>query len=239
MATYLEWGSTEPLIACTWAAQLDADGAAHVSRILPDGCIDLLLFDGELVVAGPDTVSVPLEPTPGARVVGVRFRPAAAPAILQTPASAIVDQRVDAATLLGERVKPLLDDLHRARTARPAAAVLGDHAKRWIDRRPDALVAKSLTLIDRPVGGLADDLGVSERQLRRRFVDAIGYGPKTFQRIRRLRRFVALAAGTAEPNLADLAFAAGYADQPHLARDVRELAGCTPAELLGYPVTAA
>jgi len=35
-------------------------GAAHVERILPDGCIDLMLVDGALVVAGPDTISVPL-----------------------------------------------------------------------------------------------------------------------------------------------------------------------------------
>lgn len=236
---YLEWSSAEPLIACTWAAQFDADGMAHVERILPDGCIDLMIVNGELVIAGPDTTSVLLEPTPGARIVGVRFRPAAAPAILKVPAAAIVDQRVDAETLLGERIKPLLDELQRVKTARAAAAALGAHATRWIDRRPDLLVARSLKLMDRPIGSLADDLGVSERQLRRRFIDAIGYGPKTFQRIQRLRKFVALAAAASDPSLADLAFAAGYADQPHLARDVRELAGCTPAELLGYPVTAA
>ena len=36
-------------------------------------------------------------------------------------------------------------------------------------------------------------LGVSERQLRRRFADAVGYGPKTLARVLRFQRFLALA----------------------------------------------
>ena len=40
--------------------------------------------------------------------------------------------------------------------------------------------------------------GVSERQLRRRFVDAVGYGPKTLARVLRFQRFLALARGRGE-----------------------------------------
>ncbi len=41
-------------------------------------------------------------------------------------------------------------------------------------------------------------LGVSERQLRRRFEDAVGYGPKTLARVLRFQRFLALASGGGE-----------------------------------------
>jgi transcriptional regulator GlxA family with amidase domain len=82
-----------------------------------------------------------------------------------------------------------------------------------------------------PVEALADGLGVGERQLRRRFVDAVGYGPKTLQRVLRFQRFLALA-GDGGDDLAALAFAAGYADQAHLTRECRRLAGLPPAALL-------
>jgi transcriptional regulator GlxA family with amidase domain len=67
---------------------------------------------------------------------------------------------------------------------------------------------------------------VSERRLRRRFVQAVGYGPATYLRVTRFQRAVALASRV--PGLAALAAAAGYADQAHLSRDCRALTGLTP-----------
>lgn len=66
----------------------------------------------------------------------------------------------------------------------------------------------------------------SERQARRLFTLAVGYGPATYRRVLRFQRALALAPATA--TLADLAVAAGYADQPHLTRECRALTGLTP-----------
>ena len=43
----------------------------------------------------------------------------------------------------------------------------------------------------------AHELGVSERQLRRRFAEAVGYGPKTLARVLRFQRFLDAARETA------------------------------------------
>jgi AraC-like DNA-binding protein len=83
---------------------------------------------------------------------------------------------------------------------------------------------------------LSEALGIGERQLLRRFRAAVGYGPKTLARVLRLQRF--LAAAWADPGaaagggLGRLAIDVGYADQAHLSRDCRELAGLPPARLL-------
>jgi transcriptional regulator GlxA family with amidase domain len=80
------------------------------------------------------------------------------------------------------------------------------------------------------VAATADRLGLGARQFHRRSLSAFGYGPKTLARILRLQRALALArAGVA---LADTAARTGFADQAHLARDVRELAGTPMRELL-------
>jgi AraC-like DNA-binding protein len=242
-ATYLEWPASEGhrYVACTWAARYSSSGEPHVERILPDGCIDLLWTRRGLEIAGPDTKSFALGSMPDARIVGIRFRPAVAPVVLGVPASALVDCHVPAVDVLGARVTQLVDALHAATTAREAAAVLFAHTSHWLRREPDSLVEETVRVVrrttdDPSVAELALTLGVSERQLRRRFVDAVGYAPKTFQRVTRLRRFVAGAA-RAKRSLAELAVASGYADQSHLTREVRALAGLTPSALAGYPVT--
>jgi len=72
------------------------------------------------------------------------------------------------------------------------------------------------------------------RQLRRRFHDAVGYGPKTLQRVLRFQRFVrALDACGGACDLAASAAEAGYADQAHLTRECVALSGMTPAALAG------
>jgi transcriptional regulator GlxA family with amidase domain len=82
------------------------------------------------------------------------------------------------------------------------------------------------------VPALAGDLGLSERQLRRRCHAAVGYGPKTLQRVLRFRNFLrAVAADGADPDLGRIAFEVGYADQAHLTRDCAVLAGLPPAAL--------
>jgi transcriptional regulator GlxA family with amidase domain len=83
------------------------------------------------------------------------------------------------------------------------------------------------------INGLAWQLGISERQLGRRFRVAVGYGPKTLARVLRFQRMLALArAGVSRGDLARLALAAGYADQAHMTVECTRLAGTSPGRLL-------
>ena len=80
------------------------------------------------------------------------------------------------------------------------------------------------------VASIAEAVGLSTRQLQRRCADAFGYGAKTLVRILRMTRALELArAGT---TLADTAASAGYADQAHLSRDVKQLAGVPLGQLV-------
>ena len=73
------------------------------------------------------------------------------------------------------------------------------------------------------VHAVADEIGWSARNMQRQCAAVYGYGPATLRRVLRFRRAVAmLRAGV---SLTDTAARAGYADQPHLHREVRDLAG--------------
>ncbi|MGH3054160.1 MAG: helix-turn-helix domain-containing protein [Gaiellaceae bacterium] len=79
---------------------------------------------------------------------------------------------------------------------------------------------------------LAAELGWSPRRLIERFREHIGLPPKAAARVIRFDRAVA-ALQCGQPRIAEVAAACGYADQAHLGRELRELGGVTPGELVG------
>ncbi|MFC7302940.1 helix-turn-helix domain-containing protein [Streptomyces monticola] len=217
--------------AVVWTKSV-APTAADVYPVLPDGCMDLLWAEGRLYVAGPDTRAYHPGGLGGARIVGIRFAPGTAPALLGVPAHELRDQRAELADLWpAAQVRRLTARIDAA--ADPAAALEAVAVERAADAAvPDPAlrrVAEALRA-GRTVGETADELGLGARWLHRRSLAAFGYGPKTLAKVLRLQHALVLARdGLA---LADTAAVAGFADQAHLARDVRELTGMRLTELL-------
>jgi AraC-like DNA-binding protein len=85
------------------------------------------------------------------------------------------------------------------------------------------------------VESLAAELGCSRRYLRDGFVRQVGLPPKMVGRLIRfqhVRERIQEVPDPAHPRWAELAHAAGYADQSHLNREFRELAGTTPSDFV-------
>lgn len=79
---------------------------------------------------------------------------------------------------------------------------------------------------------LSDELGYSARHVGRVFRDAVGLSPKRYALLVRFGRLVDHLDAGGPVDWAALAARLGYADQAHMAREVRRFAGSTPAELL-------
>lgn len=80
------------------------------------------------------------------------------------------------------------------------------------------------------VASIAEKIGWSRKHLARRFAEDVGLGPKSVSRIVRLNRAIA-AARSGAGGWAAIAADCGYADQAHLVREFRELAGASPVAL--------
>jgi AraC-like DNA-binding protein len=233
-------------IACFWLRR--GDGASV--RVLPDACTDIVWRAGNAaVIAGPDSEAWESRTCPGELIVGARLLPASGGAALGVPLAELRNLRLPVDALGFDPFRELRDELEPdVAVATMARITLGLVA----DARPDPVVQSAVMRLLDPgqrVDQLAASLGFSERQLRRRFLAAVGYGPKTLQRVLRLRRFMVVvgawtsggpgraAAGgpggfdAGAGGLAGAALAAGYADQAHLARECRALTGLTPAQL--------
>lgn len=228
------------LLVCTWIQRIGPGETCHLQRVLPDGCADIVwIGDRAPVIAGPATRTV-IAPLPaGALVTGARLRPGLAPSLLGAPASELLDLEQPLFDLWGPDADRLSAQLAEAEGAAAKLAVLeAALARRPVHAgRADSLVVAAIAwLARRPagrVGELSRAIGISHRQLQRRFRATVGYGPKALQRILRFQRLLALARGTAaQAGSATLALQAGYADQAHMSREVRALAGRPPSALL-------
>jgi AraC-like DNA-binding protein len=218
----------------------------YLQRNLPTGGVELHCPLGGLPwLVGPLTAAdvqvVPAHTT----VVGVRFWPGAAATLLGVPAGELVDLTVRADHLWGGEAGRLAELL----AAAPGPDVALERLQRHLVRRQtraessDPLVAEAVRRLMPwqavEVSALTTQLAISASQLRRRFLTAVGVGPKTLQRTLRFQGFLALAqaagsdAGGPRGRVTDLAASAGYADHPHLSRECVRLTGVTPRELLG------
>jgi AraC-like DNA-binding protein len=221
-------------VMCLWTR----DGPA-ASRVLPDGCVDVVWSGERLIVAGPATRAVVPAVSRDATKVGIRFRTGAAAQALGLPAAELRDESVALEDVWGMRGRELSERAGEAPSTaerlRLLASAVGDVPA------PDPLVRAAVRDLADPrarVAELCRSLFISERQLRRRIEHAVGYSPRTLARILRLQRFLRLAARDGD-DLARLAAEAGYADQSHLTRECSELCGVPAGELLASGAVSA
>jgi AraC-like DNA-binding protein len=204
------------LVECRWVST-----GRGPARILPDGCMDLIEVDDAVLVAGPDTTAFVNDQQPAAQ--GLRFRPGALPRLLGVPAAELRNTRVP--------LRDLRPDVGGGSLLSVTAELLSHEPANETAPWPlPQLAAVTGRLADgAAVSAVADDIGWSARNMQRHCAAVYGYGPAMLRRVLRFRRAVALLrAGVA---VADAAFLAGYADQPHLHREVRALAGVGVAAL--------
>ncbi|PRD50375.1 AraC family transcriptional regulator [Phyllobacterium myrsinacearum] len=227
----------KPHFLCVWSHVSPHAGGKPVT-VVPDGCVDILWSQGRLSVAGPDIAPHVVDPGITS-VVGLRFAPGAAAKWLGLPMSELVGLRVDLSELWGTKAAALVDALSPAQSEADAMRRLeaGIAAMAGAIDRPDAVMSHTFSVLGRVgegshVSRLASHLDMSARTLRRHCRTHFGYGPKTLERILRFQHFLHLAQCTPESSLGMLAFEADYADQAHLSREVKALAGISPGDVV-------
>jgi AraC-like DNA-binding protein len=204
-----------------------ADGTG--GAVPADGCVDLILLDEAVYVAGPSTRWIAAVADPERGSFGLRLAPGRAHGLLSVALPLLADRLVpladtvaaDAARGLRERMLRFGDGPH------PTAGLLALAARAAADN-PWSRAVQACAERAVPAVRVAAEMNETERTFRRRMRERFGYGYATLVRIERARRARQLLQG--DRTLADVAAAAGYADQPHLTREFRRLVGASPAQ---------
>ncbi len=214
------------LVAAIWNAEVDAGPPDWIEQeAVPDGCIELIRRHSgrsvwrteqpALFATGLATVAARLRLGAGARFTGIKLWPWAWHA------------------LGGARCTRFADDWIAVEETSPLAALLVDDDT--VERLVQAFAAVPSPTFGRAilgggsVAGIAARAGMPLRQLQRRFAAEFGMPPRGYLRLLRFRGALADLQQCAD-TLADTAAAQGYADQAHMAREFRSLAGMPPRE---------
>jgi AraC-like DNA-binding protein len=242
--------SLAAFVDCFWsrAATLDAAVAARSHRVLPDGCVDIILaFDARVpedgrgravqgaLAVGAMTRPLVFSDSATTSYLAVRFRPGVAGVVFGVPASEMTDERVPLADLwadseaLGDTLIASGESAARIRTLSAAIArkLLGAPAAppRVVSAAAGRIAAARGNL---SIAVLARDLGVTRQHLARAFAQHVGLSPKLLARIVRARRVVDHARYRVDVDWSSLALDAGYYDQSHLIAELKELTGLPP-----------
>jgi AraC-like DNA-binding protein len=243
----------KPWVASLWEMRIPGLSLPARVRILPNACVDLVLYLSEAsrgegpaaivapphrsYVVGSTLRSFMVQSVGWRHVIGASLLPAGTIPLLGAPASEI-----------GESVAFLPDILGRAGTELedrvidgPADGALQRLADALFElgrsRSPDPAIADQAVDLLRQAGGrlridaLADDLSVSIRRLERHFLKSVGLPPKLFARLVRFDRAVRDLGSRGARPWAQFAIDHGYADQAHFINEFHEFAGVSPAEL--------
>jgi AraC-like DNA-binding protein len=169
--------------------------------------------------------------------MGVSFRPGGAGPLLGVPASELADKHVTIGELWGSFGSALHHRLVGATTPQAAFMLLEEAlvARLRSPLLPHPAVAYALQECaaetpQKSVTQIQRETGYSAKHFIALFRSAVGLTPKQYLRVQRFGKVLQQMAAGRPGTLCDLAAATGYADQSHLTREFRELAGITPTE---------
>jgi AraC-like DNA-binding protein len=189
------------------------------------------------LLVGPNRRAMEIRPTGAVDLVGVRFRPEALAAWLRLSGGELVDRSYAVEELSAPLHPTLREQLSEAESAGVRIDILRRHllpgcSRVVFDRRIRAAVDLALAEGGARPPAIAAAVGMSYRQLSRRFRESMGFGPKSLVRLGRFQRVLRALDGAGHRSVASVALRAGYFDQAHLARDFRIFAGVAPARYL-------
>lgn len=222
---YREWPLTEVLdglVKAVWTLDARRDASVRITQdAVPDGCIEIIRrLSGrsswirpqpELFVAGIIDEPAKLEMSGDARFIGIRLWPWAWNLLGGPPARDFIDdwRPLDPSSLSAGLVSD---------PTQSVAAIAESLAKTEIPPLAPQI------LRSRNVAELSIRSGLSYRQLQRWFESEIGIAPRRYLKLLRFQQAFSDVKKD-DASLAAHADGHGYADQAHMARDFRTLAG--------------
>ncbi|ASB48716.1 AraC family transcriptional regulator [Alkalitalea saponilacus] len=221
-----------------------------VQRILPDGCVDIILSLGStsrdshtnsrhFYIVGTITSYLDVAFQSGKiQMLGIRFRPAGITAFTRMPIDDLTNKFIEltlADTLFEKDFHERLSDL-------PTIEECITKIEHFLISRlpyaftPEKRIESAIDYIRKANGQIsvtkiADIACLSERQLERKFKAVVGISPNKFSRIIKFKHALNHLRHCPQESLYSAAIDCGYFDHSHLIKDFKKFGGTVPCEL--------
>jgi AraC-like DNA-binding protein len=249
---YSPTASLSSFIKCFWSLSGESVAKPERQRIVPDGCMELIIHCGDLYcqyldkdkfiiqprsfIFGQITTPLEIEPTGKSDIIAARFQPEGLIPFLHNMAITDLENRAvplpeifgERATLLEKQVVASGNSLQRIELIETflLSALSDPKVIDTITRSCVELILQTQGQVG--MGQLAGQLQVNRRNLERRFNAAIGMSPKQLARVVRLQAALKMLEQGKFTSLTSLAYEHGYYDQAHFIKDFREFTGMSP-----------
>ena len=247
-----------PYVQLVWMMESEhEDDHAPRSLIVPDGIVEIVFHYGDpwiTTVAGGKRMVQPrsfaisqmrkyieIESNGRTGFVSVRFYPWGAYHFFDKPVNSFLDDTLSTANLwplhyedLMEKLRAAEDGADGAGGASLASFVQGFLQDRLAEHCKDDVALDEAVKLIRSKGGqlpieeVGEHVGLSRKQLERKFVSTVGTTPKTFARISRFLNICHHLDRYRGSTLTRLAHECGYFDQAHFIREFNDFTGFTP-----------
>ena len=220
---------------------------SRVQLLLPETTLTLVLRQSgaaslhnqslpNTIVSGLQKRTRMIEHTPGSSMVIVRFTEVGAPAILHDRADLLYNRTVPLDDVLPrqqiDHIQSVLADTHEiSQQILPVEHFLTDRIRAQKEISPQIEAAAEMIRNSHgraSIPAIARHAAMSQSTLERHFRAAVGATPKKLSRLARLQHVCRL--WDTGKSLTEIAFEAGYCDQPHMVRDFRLFTGTSPEE---------
>ena len=212
-------------------------------KILPDGCVDIILNAGEDLPGDEEAISLLHSKSylvgtmtsfqystilPGTRLYGIRFKPAGFAAFYQFSS---LHQVTDRCIEFDRQLSPTLPgngELTLNYLNRFFLERLSDPQHHLLHIVTDIKLHRGNLTVSR----LAERNFTTVRQLQRKFLQHIGVTPKEFINIVRYQyTFPQIKNNPSRKSLDEIALESGYYDHAHLSNEFKRYTGVTPSQL--------
>lgn len=246
----------KPLVKVIWSMESDfqvLDGPPM--HILPDTCVELVVHfsDPYKTTFSDNSISVQeqsfvvaqmkslmkIQPNGKTGFIAVRFSAVGAYHFFGMPMKEIANCETGLRRLWKDMAPEIEEKICFAKTTLQRAQIIQRYLRIQLSR--NGFVDKAIEFCvneikqakgQMPVEALADKVGISNRQLVRRFDKCIGLSPKEFSRITKFICTLDMMNAVKNKSLTAIGFEAGYYDLAHFIHDFKEFSGMTPTDYL-------
>ncbi len=228
--------------------QVSDDLSDAVTQVLPTNQHDLLIHFADPFVHHEDSTA-DIEPI--AHLCGLRTQPYTVSATGKTgiiicsffpwavfeltgvPMHNFTDSTIEAREVF-PGISKVIDQMFDCLDQEEQVRLLEQYLANLI-QQPNRLVRQAALLLthSNSIAQVSEQLGLSKRQLDRRFKDAVGLTLKNFARVNRFQQ--TLGYRLTKLPAATIAASCGFHDQAHMNRELKLMGGSTPGKILSQP----
>ena len=199
--------------------------------IVPDGCMDIIYKNGELVFVGAMSESKIVEILPDNYSFGIRFKPAVFAHLIKINSNQYINKVVPLKSLSQDLFNQIIinknDELKTVDNLNQLFEPLFEkiNFNEKIIKAIDRIISHQG---DISIKDLEEYIDLSNRQLRRLFQNYLGYPPKKFCNIVRFFDLFKELIKNNIDNLSSKAYEFGYCDQSHLYKEFKKFSNFFP-----------